>query len=363
MLRRVHEILSKKFPKWVFEERTEPLDWSILPVEMKREIVKHTDFETKCRLRQCSVQDKQIVDSLKVSIPLVRIETDRNYMSVMICENRNRVVRVDLKKKNKRLRKKFTMKISDNIHGSNAKEVCSNCESEAIFESLLKSVYRDNVTIETLNLSLKYPNDIITKYLDIHYREVIGPRRRTKILCSDLDFLIAQVHFLPVDETRVINNLVTNYEEGRIMMAGKKYNVSPMGHFASIGVTSFWKPSLLACNLGALIAGIIWKINTEMECYYIPGLRVPEYQEYCDRFEGRITKHNDILVLHIPARDPDNNQKLIIKMNKCGVVIEKRRFEDVPVFEKDKCILDWMCASCDKSVESWYFRAKHGIEN
>lgn len=65
---------------------------------------------------------------------------------------------------------------------------------------------------------------------------------------------MGQVHFLPVDEVRVINDLITNYEEGRMMLAGKKYNVSPSGHYAEIGETAFWKPTLLNCNLGALIA-------------------------------------------------------------------------------------------------------------
>ncbi|UMM33932.1 hypothetical protein L5515_007229 [Caenorhabditis briggsae] len=360
MLLRVREVLSKKFPRWVFDERSGPLDWSILPMEMKREIVKHTDFETRCRLRQCSKQDQQIVESLKVGIPFIQIESDKNFASAMIFESETKVIKVEVSKKLvSKLSKKPKIKISDNIEGANPRQIRSCHDFDAIVDSLLRAIYRDNVSIDSLNLILKYSNDIITNYLDTHYREQFGPRRKTKITCSGVGFLVANVYFLPIDETRVFNPLVTNYEEGRMMMAEKTYNVAPSGHLARLGPTTFWKPSLLNCNLGALIAGIIWKINTEMERFFIPGLEVPEYQEYCNRFEGRVTRHGKFTALHIPVGDQDNEKKLIIKMSACGVLIEKKRFEDVAIFEEGKCILGWLCSKCDKSVESWYFRETH----
>ncbi|CCD69566.1 F-box domain-containing protein [Caenorhabditis elegans] len=357
--RRIHEILSRKFPKWVFEERLEPLDWSFLPVEIRREVVKHTDFQTRCRLRQCSLQDQQIVDSLLIELPFVRIETDKNYVSVLICESKTSILRIDLAKRKIRLRKKFVMNISDNILGKNAKEVQINHEFDTIIESLLNAISRINVSVSSLNLYIKYPIDAVINYLDVQFRQQTGPKRKTKIICSGMEFLMGQVHFLPVDEVRVINDLITNYEEGRMMLAGKKYNVSPSGHYAEIGETAFWKPTLLNCNLGALIAGIIWKINTEMECYCIPGLDVPEYQEYCARFEGQITEYRNTRVLHIPV--PETTRKLFVLINKCGVVIQKANIDDVVHIPKEKCILDWTCSTCDKTIESWYFRSTLGM--
>ncbi|EGT31072.1 hypothetical protein CAEBREN_16376 [Caenorhabditis brenneri] len=361
--RRIQEILSRKFPRWVFDDRTGPLDWSLLPMEMKREIVKHADIRTRHSLRQCSHQDKQIVDSFKISLPFVRIESDHNYASLMICESRTQILKVVLTRKKFRFRRKTVVQISDNIAGEKYEEFCKNEDLDVVLQSLLGIISWINITIDTLNLDLKYPHDAITKYLDIHYRQCFGPRRKTRVICSSMEFSCAQVHFLPIDETRIISDLVTNWQSGRLMMAGKKYNIVPMGHFAEIGQIAFWKPSLLECNLGALISGILWKMAGEMVYYYIPGLEVTEaeQQELARRFEAVVRRHGVVNVLSI-TDGADVERKLYVKISTCGVQIQKAGIDEDPRFPKEGCMLDWMCSKCDKSVKSWYFRTTNRIK-
>uniref|UniRef100_A0A1I7SYA9 FBA_2 domain-containing protein n=1 Tax=Caenorhabditis tropicalis TaxID=1561998 RepID=A0A1I7SYA9_9PELO len=277
----------------------------------------------RANLRQCSRRDRQIVDSFKVNLPFVRIETDKNYASVTVMENRIQVLRVTLSKRKLRLRKKTVVQISDSIEGEYSREFHSTQDFDFILESFLSAISHRNITIDILNLALKHPQG-----------------------------------------TRIIGELNTNWQSGRMMLAGKRYNIVPTGHYADIGKITFWKPSLLECNLGALISGILWRMSTEMEYYYIPGLEVveSEYEEITRRFEGRMTRHGQVTVLHITNENAPE-RKLLVKITKCGVIIQKSAFDAILNIPKDQCLFDWMCSKCDNSVASWYFRKTNGLEN
>uniref|UniRef100_A0A8R1EUW9 F-box domain-containing protein n=1 Tax=Caenorhabditis japonica TaxID=281687 RepID=A0A8R1EUW9_CAEJA len=66
---------------------------------MRREIVKHTDLLTRIRLRACSKLDREIVDSLSINIPFVRLKADYDDFTITFIEHPKSVLKVDVSKR------------------------------------------------------------------------------------------------------------------------------------------------------------------------------------------------------------------------------------------------------------------------
>ncbi|CAI2354152.1 unnamed protein product [Caenorhabditis sp. 36 PRJEB53466] len=335
MLRRVQELLARKSPRWEVEDANEPVNWPNLPVEMKREIVKYTDFLTKNRLRVCSTHDQKIVDSLPQKIPFLRVTSDKNHASLTVVESKSQVLRVDVTRKRVRLRVKNVISISDNIQGANGKEIHSVYEMDDIIRGFIRAISHKHIKIETLNLSLIIPNQAIWDYLSQNYREQ-NEANRTKIL--------------------VTTSFMKGIESDLKLFAGKKFEDLDPHTYRDLP-TEFIKKTAMRCQLGALLAGILWNRESQMDYYWIPHMEEQNPEQLAHRFSGRIDYYPGVHVIRIPA--PNLQKVLTVNISECGVSIRKRAANE----SDDKtCGLGWTCSNCDQRIESWWYRHHLGIE-
>uniref|UniRef100_A0A8R1I471 Uncharacterized protein n=1 Tax=Caenorhabditis japonica TaxID=281687 RepID=A0A8R1I471_CAEJA len=203
----------------------------------------------------------------------------------------------------------------------------------------------------------------IHEFLNKNYHFTIPNLPR--IVCSGLEFLPCFLESVQIDEIRLGNDSLTKFEsnDGKLI-AGRHIDLIPFGYRES--KCEVIRPSVLRCNLGALIAGILHNINTPWRFYWLPGYEETEHVTLCERYSGRLDKlPNNIHVLLIPV--PENDElKLLVKVSECGVTIQKFARIDLPQnlqkISDKTCGLSWMCKNCDKSMESWYFRKTLNVD-
>ncbi|PIC29246.1 hypothetical protein B9Z55_020897 [Caenorhabditis nigoni] len=313
-----------------------------LPVELQCEIVKILDFLSKHCLRQCSKQALEIVDSLHIHIPIVKILVS-NILEVTICEGAGQISTISVAKDSeKNVIVTRSTKISKSITG---KIESSQVSFEIISESIFKSLTKKNVTVGKLVVEFQNHMPIILGLIIKYFK-------RTKIITNCQTTYAKYEYSISLDSSHILDCSALRSRNSKVLM----FVVAP-GHPYVPG-RSFLLKTIRPVYLTDTISEFLLRITGRnySNKFWFPNFKVTDQElaHILGKFPVQVFRNGKIQTLLIPLETSE--KRLLMRISKCGVVLEKLNPEQLGnIDESEECGLEWMCRNCDKSEESWFY--------
>ncbi|UMM19488.1 hypothetical protein L5515_015066 [Caenorhabditis briggsae] len=327
--------------------------WSILPIEVKSEVLKFTDFYSSNNVRLCSKSDQEAVETLKTNIPFLKINISSDHVTLIIIENTSEILRIDIIKE-----EDVEIYRSQNLECGLKTKILKSANFLEEIRNFFNGIFARKLEIESCSIEndeLKSGDEIL---------KIVGEKLSKavpkKVILSGKSFQATK------------NALKTKNISSEILIRTWKKDISKnwTGYdwFKGFNVSG-WNSKqgaqehIIATTHIELYPYIALLQSWPNEKFHwFPGLHVADPQKkFSDPGSGMRNSTFIEFSTHQFIKIPiDSKKTMFVKFSKCGVSIRMTNEEDIDV-EDTECGLEWMCLKCEpKTMEDWYFRETIG---
>ncbi|CAO4366269.1 unnamed protein product [Caenorhabditis nigoni] len=328
--------------------------WSSLPIEVKSEVLKFTDFHSSNNVRLCSKSDQEAVETLKMIIPFLKINISSDHITIIIIEKPSEILRIDI------IKEKDIIGIyrSQNLECGLEKKILKSGNFLEEIQNLFNGVFARKLEIESCSIEndeLKNGDEIL------------------KIVGEKLSKAVPKKVILNGKCFQATKNALKIYKiSSEILIRTWKKDISKnwTGYdwFKGFNVSRWNSKQGAQEHIIATTHIELYPYIALLESYpnekvhWFPGLHVADPKK---KFSGPGSGMRNSTFIEFSTHQfikiPIESKKtMFVKFSKCGVSIQMANEQDFDL-EDTKCGLEWMCLNCEpKTMEDWYFRETIG---